>query len=57
MYHRMLFDLIGKLFFSRQPHWRRRYNAKILVVAAILAIILALVLVSTMFLINKHFYK
>ena len=53
----MLFDLIGKLFFSRQPHWRRRYNAKILVVAAALASVLALVLVLVMKLINNHYYK
>lgn len=55
--HQMLFDLIGKLFYARLPQWQRRRNAKVLVLVAFVAVLVAAIIVSLMWFINNHIYK
>ena len=47
-----LFDLIGKLLFSRQQDWERRRSAKILISAITVGVVLGLVLWQVMKLMN-----
>jgi hypothetical protein len=44
----LLFDLIGRVFFSHQQDWQRRRNAKIMTGAIAAGIFLGLVLVWVM---------
>ena len=47
-----LFDLIGKLLFSRQQDWERRRSAKIFVSAVAVGLLLGLVLFGVLHLMN-----
>lgn len=50
----MFFDLIGKLFFRRQPEWERRRNAKIMTGVVAVAVVLGAALVAVLVVLNRH---
>ena len=50
----MPINYLGKLLFPRQPEWQRRHQMKQLIIAMVVAIVLAGLIVTVMFLLNRR---